>query len=136
MNYRLDGQGLPTPTRPPPEPRGPISQLGWDPLQGETQVPPSIDRQNDLEYQKMRDQLREAQLEIAAQRAAAAIPPSPQLESIMEKQNQILEAALTVKHREGAAGRGSSGVIQVRPEIHWPKLGDDGLGGSRSRRVL
>ena len=53
LDYRLDGQGLPTPIRPPPEPRGPISQLGWDPLQGETPVPPSIDRQNDIEYQKM-----------------------------------------------------------------------------------
>ena len=77
----------------------------------------------------MQDQLREAQLELAAQRAAAAIPASPQLESIMEKQNQILEAALQVKNRDGTAHRNSASVIQIRPEITWPKLGDDGLGG-------
>ena len=97
-------------------------------MQGESPAPQSQDRANDLEYQKMQDQLREAQLEIAAQRAAAAIPASPQLESIMEKQNQILEAALAAP-RGSAAPRGGTGVIQVRPEIHWPKLGDDGPGG-------
>merc|ERR1712020_167739 len=94
LDYRLDGQGVPTPVRPLPEPRGLVSQLAWDPLQGVTPVPQSQDRLNDQEYQRMQDQLREAQLEIAAQRAAAAIPASPQLESIMEKQTQILEAAL------------------------------------------
>ena len=46
----------------------------------------------------------------------------------MEKQTQILEAALAAP-RSSAAPRGGTGVIQVRPEIHWPKLGDDGPGG-------
>ena len=67
LDYRLDGQGPPTPIRPPPEPRGIITQLGGDPLQGESPVPQSLDRQNDQDYQKMQDQLREAQLELAAQ---------------------------------------------------------------------
>ena len=115
LDYRLDGQGPPTPIRPPPEPRGLITQLGGDPLQGESPVPQSLDRQNDQEYQKMQDQLREAQLELAAQRAAAAIPASPQLESIMEKQSQILEDALQVKNRDGTAHRSSGGVIRIHP---------------------
>ena len=129
MDYRLDGQGLPAPIRPPPEPRGIITQIGGGPLLGESPVPQSLDRQNDQDYQKMQDQLREAQLELAAQRAAAAIPASPQLESIMEKQSQILEAALQVKNRDGTAHRSSGGVIQIHPRASWPKLGDGGPGG-------
>ena len=66
LDYRLDGQGPPTPVRPPPEPRGIVTRIGGDPMQGETPVPRSLDRQNDLDDQKMQDQLREAQLELAA----------------------------------------------------------------------
>ena len=45
LDYRLDGQGAPTPIRPPPEPRGLVSQMAWDPLQGESPAAQSLDRQ-------------------------------------------------------------------------------------------
>ena len=73
----------------------------------------------------MQDQLREAQLELAAQRAQAALPPSPQLEHIMDKQTQILEAAL----KDRGSKRNTAGVIQINPKVTWPMLGDDGPGG-------
>ena len=111
------GQGPPTPeVRPPGMQRGIGTPGSGDPLLGESLVPRSLDRQNDPDYQRMQDQLREAQLELVAQRAQAAIPPSPQLEQIMDKQTQILEAAL----KERGSKRSTAGVIQVSPKVTWP----------------
>ena len=53
----------------------------------------------------------------------------------MEKQNQILEAALQVKNRDGTAHRSSGGVIQIHPTATWPKLGDDGPGGREVEKL-
>ena len=114
LDYKMDGQGPLTPeARPPDTQRGIGTPVSGDPLLGESPGPRSSDQQNDPEFRRMERQLREAQLELAAQRAQAALPPSPQLEHIMDKQTQILEAAL----KDRGSKRNTAGVIQVNPKV-------------------
>ena len=81
---------------------------------------------DDPEVDRLRAQLRDAEMQLAAHKimnASGQSTPMPTgLADIMGKQNIILEKALSQKKNPNT-------TIRVESKIFWPKLGDDGPGG-------
>ena len=83
------------------------------------------------ELRELRSEVEELR-RIAEDGLVAARAPTPQektLTEILERQTAILEKTAT-------SGEKRTSTIKVEPRVHWPRLGDDGPGEKRGRRVL
>ena len=74
------------------------------------------------ELEKLRDQLKQTELELAAHKVQSAIGTPAGFAQVMEKQTELLQRVLDKPKQPGS-------TIRVEPKVTWPRLGDDGPGG-------
>jgi hypothetical protein len=83
-----------------------------------------------VEVARLRDQLDQMKVEMAANKAERLVPQAPVIDiaAVLASQQELLAQAL-VRDRADDKPRLQQSTIKVEPKVYWPKLGDDGPGG-------